>query len=124
MNYSNMTRRQQVRAMLDSHKGEWIDGPDLANEKVGGSEGLKRLREIRQVGIDTGKYEIEMQSHPDPKRDTHQYRIVYKEKVPVWICGSCDEPAVIPPTPMIDVTWGMGTCLTCHKTSTFRLRNR
>lgn len=51
--------------------GGWVDGPDLANEEVGGSEGLKRLRELR---LDD-HYDIKMRRHPDPDRDIFQYRL-------------------------------------------------
>jgi hypothetical protein len=71
MNPSDLTRKEQVFARLEAANGEWVDGPDLANAEVGGSEGLKRLREIRLDG-----YPIEMRKHPNPERDIWQYRLV------------------------------------------------
>jgi hypothetical protein len=71
-NLSDKTRKEQVLARLQAHIGEWVDGPDLANEEVGGSEGLKRLRELR---MEDG-YEIEKRQHPDPTRSVWQYRLV------------------------------------------------
>jgi len=72
-NPSDLTRKEQVFARLEAANGEWVDGPDLANAEVGGSEGLKRLREIRLDG-----YPIEMRKHPNPERDIWQYRLVKK----------------------------------------------
>lgn len=69
-NHSDLTRKEQVLAYLKEHPG-WVDGPDISNETVGGSEGLKRLRELRADG-----HEIKMRQHPDPNRDIWQYRLV------------------------------------------------
>lgn len=76
-NYSNLSRREQVLAYLKDHKNGWVDGPNLANEEVGGSEGLKRLRELRADG-----YRIEQRRHPSPGRDIWQYRLVDSPTVP------------------------------------------
>ena len=57
-------------AKLQSVDG-WIDGPELANAEVGGSEGLKRLRELR----DDDHHDIRMRKHPDPDKDIFQYRL-------------------------------------------------
>jgi hypothetical protein len=65
-----MTRKQQVLEMLRLHVGTWVNGTDLATEEVGGSEGLKRLRELRQEG-----YPIERRKHPDPAREIFQYQL-------------------------------------------------
>lgn len=67
-NYSSATRKEQVLAVLRSRAGEWIDGSDLANEEVGGSEGLKRLRELKLDG-----WMIQMRRKP--KSDQFQYRL-------------------------------------------------
>lgn len=52
--------------------GDWVDGPELASAHIGGSEGLKRLRELRNED----GYDIRMRKHPDPTRDIFQYRLV------------------------------------------------
>jgi len=70
-NYSDLTRKEQVLARLASANGGWVDGSELATEEVGGSEGLKRLRELRSEG-----HEIKMRQHPDADRDIWQYRLV------------------------------------------------
>lgn len=70
-NRSPMTRGEQVLDRLRQEHGGWVDGPELANERVGGSEGLRRVRELRQDG-----YSIEERKHPDPRRDIFQYRLM------------------------------------------------
>jgi hypothetical protein len=44
------TRKAKVLAVLQSAAGQWVPGEQLANPQVGGSEGLKRLRELRADG--------------------------------------------------------------------------
>ena len=68
---SGLTRKELVLQLLLQHKGEWVDGTRIASAEVGGSEGLKRLRELRQDGHD-----IRMRKHPDARRDIYQYRLV------------------------------------------------
>jgi hypothetical protein len=67
-NASEKGRKQQVLDRL--REGGWVNGPELANERVGGSEGLRRLRELREDG-----YVIHERRHPDPARDIWQYRL-------------------------------------------------
>jgi hypothetical protein len=67
-----LTRRQEVLSVLMASMGEWIDGTMLATAQVGGSEGLRRLREL---AFDMG-CEIDRRPHPDPARDCWQYRLV------------------------------------------------
>jgi len=74
-NYSEHTRKEQVYNFLRVRLNSWVDGPELANEVVGGSEGLKRLRELRRELADS-RFEIEMRGHPDPGKDIFQYRMV------------------------------------------------
>jgi hypothetical protein len=71
VNDSSQTRREQVLTRLRASFGDWVDGPELANAKVGGSEGLKRLRELRAEG-----HVIEMRRHPSIDRAIWQYRLV------------------------------------------------
>ena len=68
---AGLTRRELVLQLLQRHTNEWVDGTRIASAEVGGSEGLKRLRELRQAG-----YDIRMRKHPDPRRDIFQYRLV------------------------------------------------
>lgn len=62
--------------VLRRNANSWVDGPDLANERVGGSEGLKRLRELRSEG-----HRIQQRRHPNPDRDIWQYRLVIEQTV-------------------------------------------
>jgi len=64
------TRAGQVLRRLREAGGGWVDGSELATAEVGGSEGLKRLRELRAEG-----WPIEERRHPDPRRAVWQYRL-------------------------------------------------
>jgi hypothetical protein len=80
-----MTRKDEVLAYLTDHIGQWVDGSDLANEKVGGSEGLRRLRELQEEG-----HRVSTRKHPDQSRDVWQYMLgpgVAKEIQ--WRCTKC-----------------------------------
>lgn len=82
-NLSDVSRKEQVYGYLKTRINAWVDGPELANESVGGSEGLKRLRELRaDLKAEGGRYEIEMRSHPDASRDIYQYRLVERPIAP------------------------------------------
>lgn len=88
-NLSDMTRKEQVFAILLEHLGLWVDGTMLANEQVGGSEGLKRLRELRaDLAREASPYRIQQRKHPDPGRSIYQYRLVKQaslgDAVPAW----------------------------------------
>lgn len=75
-NQSDLTRKDQVLYWLRKHANQWVDGPDLSNERIGGSEGLRRLRELTHEG-----HRIQQRRHPEPSRDIWQYRLV-TEAVP------------------------------------------
>lgn len=75
-NLSTATRKEQVLKYLERHVDEWIDGPDLANAEVGGSEGLKRVRELRADG-----HRIVTRPHPDRSRDIFQYKLVPRDEI-------------------------------------------
>lgn len=74
-NLSSRTRKQQVLDYLWDRRNSWVDGPLLATEEVGGSEGLRRLRELRIEG----EHDIRERRHPDPDRDIWQYKLVQPE---------------------------------------------
>jgi len=75
-NLSEMTREEQVLYVLESNVGRWVDGTVLANERIGGSEGLKRLRDLKAKG-----HLIQKRKHPDPTRAIYQYRLVEQATV-------------------------------------------
>lgn len=60
-------RQRRVYDVLSDH--EWHDGPELTHPAVGGSEGLRRLRELRAKG-----YVIDMRRKA-ANRTTRQYRL-------------------------------------------------
>lgn len=72
-NLSDTTRKGQILRFLQERPDEWVDGNLLATEAVGGSEGLRRLRDLRSDG-----YLIQQRRHPDPNRDIWQYRLLTK----------------------------------------------
>lgn len=82
MNLSEHSRKQQVYIYLLEREARWVDGPEIANERVGGSEGLKRVRELRRDLADSS-YDIETRRHPNPALDIWQYRIVERSPQPV-----------------------------------------
>lgn len=88
MNKNKMTRKDAVLELLMQNINVWIDGPRIASPEVGGSEGLKRLRELRDEG-----HKIENRRHPDKNRDVWQYRLVGNGyKIPgTWSCSRCGE---------------------------------
>jgi hypothetical protein len=108
-----VTRKQQVLEELLRAEGGWVNGTDLANEAVGGSEGLKRLRELRAEG-----HEIDERRHPDPERTIWQYRLVRRTRVPMkeasrWVCPICH--SVLRSTTVgIVPRYGLGYCPTCR----------
>jgi hypothetical protein len=83
-----MTRKDKVLQLLRENLNMWIEGPEIASPQVGGSEGLKRLRELREEG-----HKIETRPHPNKQRDVWIYRLVGDERVRpgVWTCTRCGE---------------------------------
>ena len=73
-NLSDLSRRDQVLKRLQDANGDWVDGADLSNAECGGSEGLKRLRELRKPEF--GGHVIKMR--PKPDSDQFQYRLLPK----------------------------------------------
>jgi hypothetical protein len=65
---SSRSHKQRVLDRL--RKGGWVDGTELATEEIGGSEGLSRLRELRDEG-----HEIDERRHPDMRQNVRQYRL-------------------------------------------------
>jgi len=117
-NISELTRKEQVLKALMEQAGEWVDGNLLATEKVGGSEGHRRLRELRTEGHD-----IRERRHPDPDRDIWQYMLV--EPKPEGIrhdfvdaYGHTVEGSIL--TPLLSPGYSRGRCPTCRKTRLFQ----
>jgi len=112
-NYSDLTRKEQVLAYLEERKGTWVNGPEIATEEIGGSEGLKRLRELRADG-----YAIFGRKHPDPDRDIWQYMFVDKPPARPTTPLREDATPATPATPAAAVSDGtrmtFGTHRLCH----------
>lgn len=125
------TRKQQVLDRLSLTLNRWVDGPELASERVGGSEGHRRIRELRAAG-----YQIEQRRHPDAeRRGVFQYRLTEalprgseglptaEVNIPIWkiqwrceTCGS--EPMERPLRTQGD--FGIARCATCKSRRVFR----
>ena len=72
-----MTKTQQEK-VLDRLSGSgWVDGYDLCHPSIGGTEGLRRLRELREIG-----YPIEKRLKPNRPRGSrvYQYRLTPKDE--------------------------------------------
>lgn len=63
------TRRGRVLACLSRHKNEHVPGPLLCRPDIGGSEGLRRLRELRKEGHVIKK-------RPSPTGDGYEYMLI------------------------------------------------
>lgn len=63
------TRKAQVLEALKRADGGWVDGVELETDEIGGAQGTRRLRELRQDGWD-----IEARPHPE-SRTAWQYRL-------------------------------------------------
>jgi hypothetical protein len=96
-NLSDKTRKEQVFDYLSARENIWVDGPELANKEVGGSEGLRRLREARAELTEAG-FRVEKRMHPDPDRDIWQYRLVRTAEGPNPESGAIDKKFTSWPT--------------------------
>lgn len=71
------TRRRRVLDVLEANAGDWVDGHILCHPDIGGSEGLRRLRELRDMG-----HVIEMRKKPGKGVTTRQYRLLLSDPTP------------------------------------------
>jgi hypothetical protein len=69
---STDTRRAEVLALLTARANTWVPGPELAVAALGGSEGLRRVRELREDKH--GGYIIEVRRMSG--RDAYEYRLL------------------------------------------------
>ncbi|HUV09955.1 MAG TPA: hypothetical protein VMX12_03190 [Acidimicrobiia bacterium] len=65
------SRQEEVLERLREAGGEWVDGSELSTAECGGSEGKRRLRELRE---DKG-WDIETRPHPG-SATAWQYRLM------------------------------------------------
>ncbi|WP_026963105.1 hypothetical protein [Alicyclobacillus herbarius] len=70
------TKREAVWDYLRSHQGQWIDAHILTHPAIGGSEGLRRLREIRASLPLDWRIEKRRKRGQDGFTHTWQYRLV------------------------------------------------
>ena len=120
-----MTRKDKVLQLLRENLNVWIEGPEIANPEVGGSEGLKRVRELREEG-----HQIESKPHPNKKRDVWLYRLVGDEqaKPGVWTCSRCgdssqNKPDEGPKKSVVE-TIVVAPCWKCRKSTIWQFSKR
>ncbi len=63
-------RKREVYQALVNAKGEYVGGPALSNVACGGSEGLRRLRQLRADGYIIEKKKVH------PSHNYYSYRLV------------------------------------------------
>ena len=124
MNNNKMTRKDLVLKLLMENLNTWIEGPSIASPEVGGSEGLKRVRELRDEG-----HHIETKKHPDKNRDIWLYRLVGEAaRTGIWTCSRCGDHSATRPVEgnkksIVD-TIVMASCWKCRKTTVWQLKSR
>lgn len=119
------SRKEQVLERLRDLTNEWVDGTSLSTEQVGGTEGLRRVRELIADG-----WPIEKRRHPDPKRNIWQYRLTSPEpptnsepRLPldapseydwkrIWKCETCGGPPTERPQGLM-LPFGTAKCAHC-----------
>ena len=115
------TRTKKERILERLADGRWHDGYDLCHPSLGGSEGLRRLRELRSEG-----YDIRKRLKPDSPKESrvHQYRLDNGEPPPTEdVLQTVPEKPESGGRPIIDLTechcaWQrIGPCLTIQERS-------
>ena len=123
MHDNKMTRKDKVLNLLRENLNVWIEGPRIASPEVGGSEGLKRLRELREDG-----HKIETKPHPNKKRDVWVYRLVGESSVPagMWSCSRCGDTVKEKPeegaAKSVVETMIMVNCWKCRKKTVWQFK--
>jgi len=122
---NKMTRKDKVLQLLRENLNMWIEGPEIASPQVGGSEGLKRLRELREEG-----HKIETRPHPNKQRDVWIYRLVGDEKVKpgLWLCTRCGETVKDKPEEgvrrSVVENMAMSNCWKCKKQTIWQFKEK
>jgi hypothetical protein len=101
------TARERVWALMVD--GLWHTGPEIASPEVGGSEGLRRLREFRKAGCVIDKRRR--------SGGTWEYRLVHHDPAilkgkPGW--GTASKEVTVPPeNPLTPSAYGQAAAITC-----------
>ena len=111
------TRKEQVLRRLREADGAWVDGTELATVEIGGSEGLKRLRELRADG-----YQITERGNPDHVRASWQYRLTRAEAPTGTYCTYCFAPIERASYPTALSVYVMAYCVPCGTKRLFHTR--
>lgn len=98
------TAKERVLALMKDR--EWYPGHVIASPEVGGSEGLRRLRELRADG-----YDIERRRTPNGT--TNDYRLIDRAASPTWReLGEGEKPVGEPAIPIPAGTIGQAMAIT------------
>jgi hypothetical protein len=100
-----MSHRSQVWNLLVRYEGQWVTRAQI--EAVGGAEGTRRLREIRERI--TG-FSIDVEGD--------RYRLVrFTTSDSDLACAKCGAPPNEPTQPSVDPRWRLGRCYSCRNKS-------
>lgn len=112
----SMNRKQSVLEFFKKNPGKWINNTQIVRDDVGGSEGMRRLRELQADGHDIRMRRL--------NKDTFQYMYSPPVERPAgvdrWVCPVCGEITASILTPAFDERYANGYCLTCRKDVTFK----
>lgn len=111
------TRKDTVLRHLEKFANTWVNGSDLTKPTLGGSEGTRRVRELRAEG-----HAIEKRVHPEGLRLGYQYRLVLAKRPAVreiWTCETCGTQADSRPQ-VIMSGLGVAKCPVCRSRRYFK----
>jgi len=66
---TNKTAKEKVYDLLRKNTNKWVPGYKIASPAIGGSEGLRRLRDLRQDGLVIEKRKMD-------NRSSYEYRLI------------------------------------------------
>jgi hypothetical protein len=120
-----VSNRTDVWTLLLQRLGTWVTRTEI--EFVGGAEGMRRLRELRDTVYLQGYSLTQRQSAADGR--TLEYRLTKIEPtlrsvdagpVVIWRCLVCGGRPAEGTQPSIDPRWRIGRCSPCrNKDATF-----
>lgn len=82
------TKRSAVWDLLRSREGEWVTRAEI--DFVGGAEGTRRLRELRQ-SIHKAGFTLDVQVHPITRESRYRLRVVEDDdpNATLYECANC-----------------------------------
>jgi hypothetical protein len=109
-----MTKRIEVLNLLMARENQWVTLSEL--QFVGGFEATRRLRELREGGMQAG-FIIDVGTSLHHGSDEPTYRLRRVEESPgteFWVCNKCGARRARQFTqPSMDPRWRLGPCIIC-----------